>query len=481
MPLEQIAALAGDSAAAGLARSEDHAVGADASALGSTIDVGRVLDEAPWLTFQKGVLFLASLAIVLDGIDTQTLTLAIPKIARGWNLGLRPFGIVIAAGSIAMVIGTLLGGMVGDRLGRRVALLGSTVICGAGTLAAVLAHDVFTLGITRVVASIGIGAAMPNATALVAEYTPRRYRSLAISIALGSVPIGAFVGGVLASVILPRGNWQALFLVCGVIPMIGAALLAVTLPESIRFLLGRPSASPRIGVLLGKLGQRVGTGDSFIDSVEEHLSKASIRELFARRYRQDTLSISAAFFLMIFSTLFIASWTPSLLARLGHAANITSAGAAAFSIGGLIGALCGAALFTRIGWRAALLIMTGGAVLTTLVLSMSPLGPGAVADTTLMGAFLVTGIFVPGSQVLLFTLAGQIYPTSIRATGVGFVAAVGRIGAVLSGLVGPLLLSYGVRGFFIAVATAMLMSGMLVQLARAQIPRPWADRAVRAD
>lgn len=449
--------------------SEGHVTASASRSAGATVDIGHVLDEARWSGFQKRVLVLVSLTIVLDGLDTQTLALAIPTLVREWGITRAPFGLVLAFSYVAMAVGTALGGLLGDRLGRRLALLSSVVVFGAGTLAGAFTNDVTTLGATRVLASLGLGAAMPNATAMAAEYTPRRQRSLAMSIALGSVPIGAFVGGMLAVYILPRGSWRDLFLVCGLIPLAGALLLAALLPESIRFLLGRPGTAPRIAALLTRLGHPASIGDRFVDSGESHAEKPRISQLFKPAHRRDTLVLSAAFFLVIFGNLFVVSWTPSLLADLGYLPGVTSSGFAMWSIGGLLGAITGAALFARCGSRTGLAVMIGGAVLIALVMASTPLGPAGIGSGPLLGLMLVGGIFVPGSQVMLFTLAGQIYPTTIRATGVGFAAAFGRIGAVLSGLAGQVVLPAGSFGFFATVAAAMLTSGVLVTFMRGEV------------
>ncbi len=343
------------------------------------VDVGRLLDEAGWSGFQKRVLALVSIVIVLDGLDTQTLTLAIPSIIRDWHIGRGPFGVVIALGFVAMAIGTGLGGMLGDRLGRRGALLASTIIFGLGTLAGAATHDVWWLGATRIFASVGLGAAMPNATAMVAEYTPLRRRSLGLGIAMGSQPIGTFIGGMLAAFILPHGSWQALFIVCGIIPLLGGALLLALLPESIRFLLNRRGAGPRIAAVLAKMGQLVAADATFADSREDQPERASVAELFRPAHRRDTLVLAGALFLVICTNLFVLSWTPSLLATLGYHAGITSAGVAAVSLGGLVGAIGGGLLFQRIGSRRALMLMTAGAAVVALVLLLTPLGGVALA------------------------------------------------------------------------------------------------------
>ncbi len=434
-----------------------------------TVDVGPIFDEARWAPFQKGVLLLVSLLIVLDGLDTQTLALALPAITREWSVGRAAFGPVLAISFISMAVGTALGGMVGDRFGRRVALIGSALIFGGGTLAGAGCHDVFMLGLTRVIASIGLGAAMPNATAMVAEYTPRKQRTLALGIAMGSVPIGTFLGGMIAAWILPTEGWRALFVICGVIPIVGAGMLAIFLPESVRFLIARGRRLERVAPVMAKLGHVARPGEVFVDQGEARETRVSLATLFEPRYRRDSIGLSVAFFCAIFANLALVSWSPLLLADAGYNLSLSSSGVAIYSIGGLFGAVLGALMIARTGSRIALGAMIGGALLLCLVLALLPLGP-RVEGGPLLAAYFAAGMFIAGGQVQLFSLAGQIFPTAIRATGVGFVASVGRLGAVLSAFLGPLMLTGGNLGLFGGVAAVVLVGGLSLQLIANHLP-----------
>ena len=438
-------------------------------AMPRSIDIGNILDEGEWSIYQKGVLLLISLVILLDGFDTQTLTLALPAITREWNVGRAVFGPLLAVSYVSMAAGTAMGGLIGDRFGRRRALLLSVAIFGVGTVAGSFAHGVFSLGLTRVVAAVGLGAAMPNATAMATEFTPRRHRNIAVGVAMGSVALGGFVGGAFAAYILPLSGWRELFLWSGLIPLCGGLLLLFLLPESPRYLLNRGGSAAQLTAILRRISPSVRTADGFSDRSDPPGRKASLTELFIPGHRRDTLALAGAFFLVIFANLFVLSWAPSLLADLGYGLGITSAGAATFSIGGLLGAIAGAFLITRIGSRLGLPLMMAGAAATALLLAFLPLRSGHADPRLLSALLLVGGVFIPGTQVLLFSLAGQAYPTAIRATGVGFAAAVGRMGAVTSALVGPLLLLGGQGAFFVSVAAAMLLSAVCVMAVRTHI------------
>jgi len=436
---------------------------------GASTDVRALLNDGQWSSYQKWVLLLVSMVIVLDGLDTQTLTLALPAITVEWQVGRAAFGTVIALSFVAMAVGTAVGGLIGDRYGRRLALIASAIAFGAGTLAGASASDVTSLGLTRILAAAGLGAAMPNATAMVAEYTPSRLRNLALAIAMGGVPIGAFAGGLLAAAILPRGGWRELFVISGLIPLAGAVLLIVFLPESPRFLLARMGRSHHLARILKRMGHAVDPAVRLVDAVDAPRRTGGIATVFTADYRRDTIALSAAFLLVIFANIFLVTWTPSLLADLGQDLRISSLAAACYSIGGLFGGIAGAFGINRFGSKRGFALLIGGGICALTILGLIPMGKDGARAPFLLAAFFSAGIFVPGVQILLFSLAGHAYPTAVRATGVGFAAAMGRLGAVISGIAGAAILAMGQHSFFGTMAMSIFCAGIFIWTMRAHI------------
>ena len=132
-----------------------------------TVDVGQLLDEGHWGNRQKlFMLLLTALTIVFDGVDNQLLGIAVPAMMRDWAVPRGAFGAIVASGMVGMMLGGALAGVVGDRMGRRVALIGSVLIFGVLTAAAALVDSLWALGVLRFLAGLGLGGAMPNAAAL---------------------------------------------------------------------------------------------------------------------------------------------------------------------------------------------------------------------------------------------------------------------------------------------------------------------------
>src|SRR5262245_27495484 len=230
---------------------------------GKTVDVGALLDEAEWSGYQKLLIAATASTIILDGLDNQLLGAAIPALMREWGVGRPAFVPVQTAGMVGMMIGGAIGGVVGDRLGRRVALLASVVTFGALTVLVPLAGGVGVLTVLRFFAGLGLGGAMPNATALSSEYVRRRQRPFAVTLTVVCIPLGGSLAGFVGGLLLPSFGWRGLFLVGGVLPLIIAAVLLKVLPESPRFLARLPERWPQPRAVLRRLAHQVPDAATF--------------------------------------------------------------------------------------------------------------------------------------------------------------------------------------------------------------------------
>src|SRR5687768_7379013 len=176
------------------------------------------------------------LIMVLDGFDVQLIGFAAPALIGELGIARSALGPALAASVIGMSVGAVAIGPVGDRWGRRPALLVSALLFGVMTLLAATASSVEALALWRLLTGIGLGAALPGAVALMAEFTPARHRSQLVVMSLLGVPVGGIVGAGLAAEIIPEFGWRAIFVVGGVLPIASAAVLFFVLPESLGFL-----------------------------------------------------------------------------------------------------------------------------------------------------------------------------------------------------------------------------------------------------
>lgn len=433
-------------------------------------DIGQLLDGGGWGGYQRRLVLFTALTIIFDGIDNQLMGVTVPTLMREWSVPRAAFAPVLSLGYLGMMIGGAIAGLAGDRLGRRVALLGSMVVFGATTLAVAFVHDVTALAVLRLLTGVGLGGAIPNAAALAAEYVPKRHRPIAVTVTIVCVPLGATIAGLVAIRALPAYGWRTLFAAGGVLPILAAAAMTQLLPESPRYLARHPRRWPELVRSLARMGHLVPPETTFVDRAEG-VGRASIRALFAPEFRGDTLALWLAFLSCMLAVYLGFGWVPSMLSGAGFSSSVASGGITAFNLGGVAGALAGGAAIARIGSRASMLMMAVLATASAFLMSTMALTSGA-GLLPIIVMLTITGALINGVQTTLYALAAHVYPAAMRATGVGTAASVGRSGAVLSGYVGNWALEYrGPQSFFWVVAISMAICAIALGIVRRHVER----------
>lgn len=437
----------------------------------TTVDTVSLIDEGRWSTYHTLLIVWTMLAILLDGMDNQLLGNAIPALMRAWSLPRGAFTTALAAGPLGMMAGGVVGGMLGDRIGRRPALVLSVVSFAVPTLAIATAGGVTMLGVLRFCAGLGLGGAMPNAAALVSEYVPRRQRPFAITLTIVCIPLGGTVAALLSGQVLPHYGWRALFVAGGVAPLGIALGLFYALPESPRYLATCRDRWPELVRLLGRLGYDVPADAAFASvSVSTTTSRGAVGRLFAPELRRDTFGLFGAFFFCLLANYIGFSWIVAMLTGAGFAQAPASNALAAFNFGGVAGALVGALIIQKIGSRTTMLGMAALASVSAVVMAGMPLKPPMTP--TLIAMFALTGGLLNAVQTTMYALAAHVYPTEIRGTGVGTAVAVGRTGNVLAPYVGAFALDHGGPSTFFTTwaVTMSVVVGSLALIRRHVAP-----------
>jgi MFS transporter, AAHS family, 4-hydroxybenzoate transporter len=421
------------------------------------VSVAGLLDAGRWTVYQRWRVALVALTIVFDGIDNQLLGIVIPTLMSEWHLPRRAFAPVVSLGYLGMMVGGLVAGLLGDRIGRRTALLGSMILFGMFTVAAAFVHSPEWMAAVRFMAGVGLGGAMPNAATLAAEYVPARLRPVAVTITIVCVPLGATLAGVLGIQVLPIIGWRNLFIAGGLVPVAAAVVLRFILPESPHFLARRDHRWPELVGILKRMGHAPAPDALFVEPAA-HLpvQKPSIASLFRVEFRRDTLALWGAFFSCLLAVYLCFSWLTTLLTGAGFNPAVANTGITLFNLGGVAGALAGGAAIARFGSKRAMLVMTAVAIAGAGGLAVMQI-TSAAPVIAIMAMLTLTGSMINGVQTTMFALAAHVYPTSVRATGVGTAVAFGRIGAVLTGFVGSWAVDYGGTHAFFGVVAAMMV------------------------
>jgi MFS transporter, AAHS family, 4-hydroxybenzoate transporter len=368
-----------------------------------------------------------------------------------------------------MAIGGPLAGYWCDRIGRRPALIGCVVAFGVATVGTAFVNGFFGLTFFRLITGMGLGGALPNASALTAEFAPRNRRAAAVKLTLICVPLGGMLGGVMAARILPGLGWRGLYAIGGALPLLFAIFLRLALPESPRFLARKPARWGELAKFLRRMGHAAPEGTPFEDSTKRpHTEHASLGALFDPQFAHDTAGLWLAFFSSLFGVYLIFGWLPALLTSRGLDLATASSGLAAYNFGGVFGVLLWAVLVTRIGSRGPLLAGAFACAASAAAILLVPIQ--ATGDhTALIAAIGLNGLLANAVQTSMYALATHVYPTGIRATGVAYSATLGRLGGLVSSLFGAAVIQAGVNAYWGTVAVSFVSCFVGLSLVRNHI------------
>ncbi|KJK47485.1 major facilitator transporter [Lentzea aerocolonigenes] len=366
----------------------------------------------------KWVLPLCWTAVLLDGFDLVVLGTVIPVLLQEKLLTTASASAVSTAGLFGMMIGALIIGTITDVIGRRKVMIFAVAAFSVFTLACAFAHDATTFGVLRFLAGVGLGGCLPTAIALVNEARPQQ-GGRATTLIMTGYHVGAVITALLGIVLIPQLGWRALF-VAGALPAL------VLIPLMVKHL---PETAVRKAPALEAVGS-----------------------LFKPGLRKATVAFWAASFMGLLLVYGLNTWLPQIMRSAGYDLGAALGLLLTLNIGAVIGLLIAGAVADRVGIRPAAIGWFAGAVVFLALLSIK------LPGVTIYAAVLLAGCFVFSAQVLVYAYAGRVYEEN-RATGIGWAAGIGRLGAISGPLLGGALLSAGLAypwGFYAFAVIAAL-------------------------
>jgi MFS transporter, AAHS family, 4-hydroxybenzoate transporter len=395
-----------------------------------SIDVTQIVDRQPVSRFLLGVIFLCTLVTLADGYNISVIAFAAPAIVKAWHLKREALGPLFSSSLVAGLIGPFLFGTLGDRIGRRSSMIAAVLTIGIFGVVSGYCTSLVALVITRFVAGIGMSGALAVTVAAVNEFAPRRLRATFVTIVFSGTTIGSGLPGLVAPAILAQHGWESLFFIGGVVPVVLALAVYLFLPETPKFLCLRSARHAELGRLLRRIepqGQVPADAQYVLSG--EPTGRSTIGLLFTGKLALLTPLLWFGSFVaqLVFHS--FNTWLPTLMTDSGvpfaRAAHLV----VLFQFLGTLGGWVIARPLDRLGMvPCTILYVLSIPVITSL---------GLPGHSDLMVTVLVSlsGFCILGLHFAQVACVSSVYPTSVRAFGVGWFMLFARAG----GAIGPLV------------------------------------------
>jgi MFS transporter, putative metabolite:H+ symporter len=438
------------------------------------------MERLPLGNFHRRFVALVSLGNFFDLYDIFIVAYIGAALQQSAFFSLKQFSVFVASGFLGMFFGTIVFGMGSDRMGRRSAFVSLLLIYSVFTLAGAFAPSAAWLIALRFFAGLGIGAEIIVIDTYVTEIVPShaRGRYVAITQVAGfcAVPVAAVLSRLLVPTHFLFAGWRWVMVIGG-----SGALLSWwfrrKLPESPRWLESRGRIAEAEAVVtaletesfatVGRSGEwLVTSGERALDSGGDKpatdgeaasqgtlptraAERGSFAELWRRPYLLRTVMLVLFQALQTIGFYGFANWAPTFLLKRGvsllHSLEYTLLIALVSPIGPLLGAITSDRLERK--WTI---------VVLALLVALFGLGFGnatAPAAVIAFGALLTLCNY--WFSATFHAYQSELFPTRIRATGVGFTYSWSRLSAALSSLLIGAVLVYGVPAVFVLLASAM--------------------------
>jgi len=423
------------------------------------IDVSQIVDNSELTSFHWGLMALCGLCLIMDGFDVQAMGYVAPVLIREWGVANSALGPVFSAALVGVLFGSLGCSMLADRFGRRPLLIAGSLYFSVLTLLTTQAHTLNQMLAIRFIAGLGLGGMMPNAMALVGEYSPKKSRVVIMMIISTGFTAGAALGGFVAAWLIPAFGWQAVFYFGGVIPLVIAALMFKFLPESLQYLVLQGKSKETICKWLTRMNPAAPPPASAEFTVhEQKRSGVPAAYLFKEGRGITTVLFWTVNFMNLLNLYFLSSWIPTVVRDAGYPTRTAVLAGTMVQLGGTVGPFVTGWFINRFGFVPTLTVSFFCASL-----SIAAIGQPGLSLVMLFTVIFLAGWCVVGGQPGVNSLAAMYYPTFLRSTGIGWGLGIGRIGAIVGPFVGGQLmgLHWTNRELFYAAAVPAFVSALV--------------------
>lgn len=393
-----------------------------------TVNVQAFLNENRFSPYQWMIFIICLLIAFFDGMDTAAIGYVAPSLLEEWGMEKKELAPVLSAALFGLAIGAMTSGPLADKFGRKIVLTASVLLFSGFCVASAYAADLTQMTVLRFITGLGLGAAMPNAVAMLSEYCPERNRALILNTMYCGFPVGAAAGGFFASFIIPEYGWRAVLWWCGAVPLVLGVLMIFIMPRSASFLVSKKQPAEKVRKILKRINPQADLDNAVFVLPENKAAQQTgnpMAMVMGSHFRAGSILLWIAYFMGLIIFYAMINWMPVLFKEVNMPPELGPRISGLFALGGL-GAIASGWLMDKFNGNRLIAFLSFLTALSVASIGWA-LGQGVGA---LVAVVLFAGVMHNTAQSSLPALAAKFYPTECRATGVSWMLGIGRFGAI---------------------------------------------------
>jgi putative MFS transporter len=393
------------------------------------------LERLPTSWWQVKARIIVGVATFFDAFDALAIATVLPVIVPLWKLAPQQIGFMISAGFVGQLIGALLFGWVAERYGRMTAMIWSIALFAVMSLVCAFAWDYNSLLVFRTIQGIGLGGEVPVAAVFISELARAKGRGRFVLLYELVFPIGLVSASLVGLWVVPHFGWQWMFVI-GALPAFLALVLRWLLPESPRWLAVRGhTAEAQAAMALIERETEKATGKPLPppQPVVSTLDKpASLADLFGPLYLRRTLVVWVIWFAAYFVNYGLSIWLPTVYRTVFQLPlDVSLRYGLITQAVGLLGTLVCALTIDYVGRRLWFAVSFAAGAIALAALAMAP----APSAQQVLVSMTIAYLFVSTINIGVYLYTPELYPTRVRALGVGTATAWLRFASIIGPIV----------------------------------------------
>lgn len=395
--------------------------------------VYHVLDGLRWRPIHTRITLALGIGWMLDAFEVNIIGNVLGVLKNLWHVSSGQASLLVSVWLIGIMIGASLFGYFADRYGRRKLFVGTLLLYSTFTVISALSPGYYSFLVFRFLTAIGVGAEYSAVNAAIGELIPARYRGRANAIVMNFWPLGAILAGLISLYFLhlfPASvGWRVAFALGAVMGLFTLWARRV-LPESPRWLVrrGRLNEARAVSEQIAAGTRRFNAGNFGVDAHRARPENFIRQVKYLARHYPGRLALGSALdFFEAFGYYGLFALLPLVVLPALH---IPDADTPWFFIIGNVGAAVGGLLaaggLDGLGRKHTVMGFYALAAAAMLYMGMATVNGTAAG---VLAAFTLANLCASGSWIAAYPTFAEIFPTGMRASGIGFSVAVGRIGA----------------------------------------------------